>query len=122
MGDSHGEQVRPATLDEALEAIDRILPEETKAQLLLRPEATLNHEHWGLGHWVRNTFSLWDSDAPLTRWFGARGFFDADAMSGELVRAYWRHLHGIPQNPLPEHPNHSYGLDAPPTGEPQDNS
>ena len=115
MADSDGDLLRPATLEEAIEAIDRLLPEETKAQLLLRSEQTLYREHWGLGHWIRNTLGLWNSETPLTAWFGARGYLDADSMSGELLRDYWRHLHGLPPRSLDDYPNRFAGLEPPPS-------
>ena len=85
----------PATFADALESLDELIPTATKQYLGSLAESDLDREHWGLGLAIRNVLGLWREDAPLTRWFAARGFAQSDDMSIELLRAYWRRLHGL---------------------------
>ena len=94
-------QIWPATFAEALEALDTLIPTATKQYLRGLEEADLDREHWGLGLAIRNVLGLWREDAPLTRWFASRGFVQGDEMSVEILRAYWRRLHGLQPGPEP---------------------
>jgi hypothetical protein len=91
----------PATFVEALEALDSLIPTATKQYLLSLEETDLDREHWGLGLAIRNILGLWSADAPLTLWFQTRGFTQPDAMSVEILRGYWRRLHGLEPGPEP---------------------
>lgn len=91
----------PANVSDAVAALDALMPVATKQYLLSLDEAGLEREHWGLGLAVRNVLGLWRDDAPLTRWFEARGFVHPAEMNSTVLRAYWRHLHGLPPEPEP---------------------
>ncbi len=91
----------PATFADALESLDELIPTATKQYLRSLDESDLDREHWGLGLAIRNVLGLWREDAPLTRWFAARGFVQGDDMSIEVLRAYWRRLHGLDVGPEP---------------------
>ena len=91
----------PATFADALDSLDTLIPTATKQYLTNLDESDLDREHWGLGLAIRNVLGLWREDAPLTRWFAARGFAQGDDMSIEVLRAYWRRLHGLEALPEP---------------------
>src|SRR4051794_18686785 len=94
-------QAWPATFAEALDSLDSLVPAATKQYLRSLDEPGLDREHWGLGLAIRNVLGLWREDAPLTRWFAARGFGQGDEMAGVVLRAYWRRLHGLHPEPEP---------------------
>ena len=91
----------PATFADALDSLDNLIPTATKQYLRSLDETDLDREHWGLGLAIRNVLGLWRDDAPLTRWFTARGFAQSDDMAIEVLRAYWRRLHGLEVGPEP---------------------
>jgi len=91
----------PATFADALNTLDSLVPAATKQYLRALDEPGLDREHWGLGLAIRNVLGLWREDAPLTRWFAARGFVQGDDMASEVLRAYWRRLHGLEPGPEP---------------------
>ena len=91
----------PATFADALDTLDNLIPAATKQYLRSLDEPGLDREHWGLGLAIRNVLGLWRDDAPLTRWFTARGFVQGDDMASEILRAYWRRLHGLDPEPEP---------------------
>jgi hypothetical protein len=91
----------PETFADAVVALDSLVPAATKQYLLALDETGLEREHWGLGLAVRNVLGLWRDDAPLTRWFGSRGFVQPDDMSSAILRAYWRRLRGLAPEPEP---------------------
>jgi hypothetical protein len=94
----------PATFADALDSLDNLIPTATKQYLSALDESGLDREHWGLGLAIRNVMGLWREDAPLTRWFTARGFSQGDDMASELLRAYWRRLRGLQPAPEPSRP------------------
>ena len=91
----------PATFADALNTLDNLVPAATKQYLRALDESGLDREHWGLGLAIRNVLGLWREDAPLTRWFTARGFVQGDDMASEILRAYWRRLHNLEPGPEP---------------------
>jgi hypothetical protein len=91
----------PATLVDALDTLDNVIPAATKQYLRALDEAGLDREQWGLGLAIRNVLGLWRDEAPLTRWFLERGFVQGDDVAGVILRAYWRRLHGLDPEPEP---------------------
>ena len=91
----------PATFADALDSLDNLIPRATKQYLYGLAESDLDREHWALGLAIRNVLELWREDSPLAQWFAARGFAHVDEMSIELLRAYWRRLHGLEVGPEP---------------------
>lgn len=91
----------PATFADALDSLEGLVPTATKQYLHALDEAGLDREHWGLGLAIRNVLGLWREDAPLTLWFADRGFVHGEEMAGEILRAYWRRLHGLDPEPEP---------------------
>ena len=98
----------PATFADALDLLDNLIPTATKQYLHSLAESDLDRAHWGLDLAIRNELGLWREDAPLTRWFVARGFAHGEEMSIELLRAYWRRLQGL--EPRPEPGNRESGI------------
>jgi hypothetical protein len=94
-------QAWPADFAEALDSLENLIPAATKQYLRSLDDTGLDREHWGLGLAIRNVLGLWREEAPLTRWFAARGFAQSDDMASEVLRAYWRRLHGLPAEPEP---------------------
>lgn len=94
-------QAWPATFADALNTLDTLVPAATKQYLRALDDSDLDREHWGLGLAIRNVLGLWRDDAPLTRWFAERGFVAGDDMASEVLRAYWRRLHGLDPEPEP---------------------
>lgn len=91
----------PATFADALDSLDALIPTATKQYMHSLAETELDREHWGLGLAIRNELGLCRPDAPLTQWFVARGFAQSEEMSIEVLRAYWRRLHGLAPSPEP---------------------
>jgi len=91
----------PATFADALDSLDALIPTATKQYMHSLAETELDREHWGLGLAIRNELGLCRPDAPLTQWFVARGFAQTEEMSIEVLRAYWRRLHGLEARPEP---------------------
>ncbi len=91
----------PAKFADALDSLDALIPTATKQYMHSLAETELDREHWGLGLAIRNELGLWRPDAPLTQWFVARGFAQTEEMSIEVLRAYWRRLHGLAPSPEP---------------------
>jgi hypothetical protein len=111
-------QAWPATFAEALDSLDSLVPAATKQYLRSLDAPGLDREHWGLGLAIRNVLGLWREDAPLTRWFAARGFGQGDEMAGVVLRAYWRRLHGLQAEPEPAHVGKARALESvPATGD-----
>jgi hypothetical protein len=94
-------QTWPATIAEAMDSLDTLIPAATKQYLRSLDESGLDREHWGLGLAIRNVLGLWREDALLTRWFADRGFGKSDEMANAVLRAYWRRLHGLDAEPEP---------------------
>jgi len=108
-------QTWPATFAEALQSLDALIPTATKQYLRGLDETGLDREHWGLGLAIRNVLGLWREDAPLTRWFIARGFAQSDDMAVEVLRAYWRRLRGLEPEPEPLRHGRPDGLESAPS-------
>lgn len=80
---------------EALDALECIIPAATKQYLRALDESGLQREQWGLRIAIRNVLGLGRDDSALARWFAARGVVTPEAMSDEILRAYWRRLRGL---------------------------
>ena len=91
----------PTTFADALDRLDHLIPAATKQYLRALDEAGLDREHWGLGLAIRNVLGLWRDDSPLAQWFADRGFVHGDDVTREILRAYWRRIHGLDPQPEP---------------------
>ncbi len=86
----------PNTLDQAYEALDRLLSARDRRAFMSRPEKeAVALAHMGLGLFIRNTwFRSGKSALPGVLYdFGARSL---DDMSSMVLTSYWRHLNGKP--------------------------
>jgi hypothetical protein len=83
----------PADVFEAIEVLDRELPRRARSQLRQAEEEDLILFHFGLGMGLRNDWGLW-RDSRLAHYFRGLGVDDADEMSGVILAAYHRHMHG----------------------------
>jgi len=86
----------PTTLDEAIEAVKRLLGEE---QLEKVREGTLraSHMHFGIAMELRNVWKLWQG-GPLAQWFNAHGIMHADDMTGIVFETLERRIKGLPDD------------------------
>jgi len=88
--------VAPRTLEEALAALEKALPEKTMQDLReSSDERLVNEYHHGLGTWVRNEWGLWRG-GPLRDHFHALGLTHPDDMSSVILTSFWRRLHNQP--------------------------
>jgi hypothetical protein len=81
----------PATLDEALAELGRLLDDDQRA--LLRDYEPYFWHH-GLGTALRNCWGLWTEHSPLGDWFREQGVFHPDDMSSIVLASFHRRLNG----------------------------
>lgn len=90
-----GMDVRPQTLDEALDLLEAHTPDDVKRAFAGAPEGDYAARcHFTGGMAMRNDWQLWDKDAPLSRWFQERGVEHGDDKSAIIYRAFWLRLNG----------------------------
>jgi hypothetical protein len=85
----------PADLEEALTALEKMLPTEFQEYLRAQDEDHLSWFHHGLGTALRNEWGLWGGSA-LADCFRQHGIDHPDAMSGIILTSFWRHLRNQP--------------------------
>ena len=83
----------PATYEEALDCLDSILNEESKARFDEMAHGELGLTHFGLGMWMRNRW-LHGDRAPVASYMRDLGFRRADDVSGAIIEGYWARRHG----------------------------
>jgi hypothetical protein len=85
------EQSSPTTLDEAIEAIDGMLNEETRLFLSVANEETAITElHHTLGRYLRNKWGLWQGSPLALHMERVHGASHVDDMSSMIISAYCR--------------------------------
>ena len=67
----HPDEV-PATVAEALDVLEQILPVETLEWLGRASDDQILDQHFGLAMGLRNQFGLWDPESPLMANLAAR--------------------------------------------------
>ncbi|MHB1379891.1 MAG: DUF6794 domain-containing protein [Desulfurivibrionaceae bacterium] len=91
----------PTTIDQAVEILLRIVPDEVKDRIARESESNVvGNRHFGLGLWIRNNFGLNQGNNALLWQIEACGssrilmYFPqgADEISGIIVKAFWRRL------------------------------
>jgi hypothetical protein len=85
----------PKDLNGCFSALETLLSEESKLQILNMEESEIFSLHFGLGMWIRNNWGLWKG-SDLSVWFNDRGIYHPDDMSGIILRSYWLQMHGKP--------------------------
>jgi len=86
----------PKNLTEALDRLDRDLPDSVKEQFKSLPEREAGARvHHSLGRGLRNDWGLW-SGSELRDYFLGIGVGHPDDMSGIIFTSYWRRLNGKP--------------------------
>jgi hypothetical protein len=91
------ENKKPESLEEAIQAMDKIFSLEQnlsfKEEFKNRSENECMHGlHHGFGTSIRNDWGLWKQDSPLHEWFLSRGIFHPDDMSGIIITSYHKWL------------------------------
>ncbi len=86
----------PNTTSEALKMFLEALTDEEKITLkeLEEDQVAIFHHTWG--QFLRNNWSMWVKDTPLTRNFKSMGITHADDMTGILLTCAWRQLNRKP--------------------------
>ena len=81
----------PKDIDEAIDTLDSILSAEDKqyATDSLSLEDFVASSHFGLGMWMRNNWGLWGG-SRLQRYFNDRQVIHPDAMSHEILKAFYK--------------------------------
>ena len=78
----------PMDIPDAVNELDRMLPDDAKAELARTAPAIY---HLSLGQWIRNNWGLRDG-SRLAVHFESAGITDPENMSGVILTAYWLHL------------------------------
>ncbi len=86
------EQSIPRTLDEALDALQRGLGEQTIARLRIAEEDVAITLVPTLGRWMQEHWGL-ATGGPLAEYFEARGLERPDDMAAVILTSLWRTLH-----------------------------
>lgn len=81
----------PATLDEALLELDKILEPAHVEEIERRDPIEFHH---GLGTALRNCWGLWAGGSGLASWFAERGITHPDDMSSIVLTSFHRKLNG----------------------------
>ncbi len=84
----------PATLDEALNELDRGLSIGFKRLFREAHEDPVGHFHGDLGMWMRTRWGLW-AGSSLSQHFNELGILHPDDMSGIILTSYWRRARGV---------------------------
>ena len=82
----------PRTLDEALDALQRGLGEQTIARLRIAEEDVAITLVPTLGRWMQEHWGL-ATGGPLAEYFEARGLERPDDMAAVILTSLWRTLH-----------------------------
>ncbi len=77
----------PRTMDEAVDLLLSVLPEDTKEKIKNSPKGNLGH--FGLGMYIRNEFGLWKDNKELLDVCGTQHVDDA---SDVIIQALWEKL------------------------------
>ncbi len=81
----------PGNLDEAFEALEKMLSKEALETFRSGSKADVVRYHLSLGMALRNRWGLWQG-SPLAKYFNEKGVFHPDDMSGIILGSFWRHL------------------------------
>lgn len=88
----------PVDLPDCMRALDSILSDDTKNQIINTDRADFGGlAHFSLGMWIRNNWGLWRG-SRLQTYFFDNGIRHPDDMSGLILDCYWQHLHGYSPN------------------------
>lgn len=80
----------PTTLDEAFDALDKMLGDEDREYLQKNPEKAPIHLHHTLGRHLRNTWGFWTESPLKTLLRTEHGIRHPDDMSGFILDQYAR--------------------------------
>ncbi|MDO8773289.1 MAG: hypothetical protein Q7K57_32200 [Burkholderiaceae bacterium] len=85
----------PATVEQAVRALESLVPPTEQARIAALSEADLSLLHFGLGQWILNHFGLWSGNQRL---LDDTGQIHADDASDVIVRMFWLQLRShLPQ-------------------------
>lgn len=80
----------PTTLDEAFEALDKMLCDEDREYLQKHPDKAPTKLHHSLGRHLRNNWGFWTESALKTHLRTVHGIKHPDDMSGFILDEYAR--------------------------------
>ena len=83
----------PETYEAALDCLDAVFNDETKAEFDTMPYADLVWTHFGLGRSIRNSW-IYGDRAPVAAYMREMGFHHADDMSSTIIEGYWARRRG----------------------------
>lgn len=87
----------PSNLEECLDCIKSNLTEEDKIEIKSKG-CSSTMAHFGAGMYLRNEWSLWESESRLVKWFKAHyGVEHADDISGIIMECLWNDVRGEPR-------------------------
>ena len=75
----------PGNLEQAIEELDKELPEDSKEYLLEHGALSV---HNSLGRWIRNTWGLWEDNSELKHNMVKLGFSHPDDISNFIIEEY----------------------------------
>lgn len=81
----------PQSLDEAVERLLDILPDEAIEQLREMPRYNVDHCHFALGMYLRDKFGLWRDNRELLKSCGS-AYLDPDSASQVIIQTAWKRL------------------------------
>jgi len=76
----------PKTINEAVDILMHILPEEDLNKIKSMSEDDLTDLHFGLGQWIRNELGLWAGNKELMQDCGVKHEDDASSV---IIKALW---------------------------------
>jgi hypothetical protein len=86
----------PSNLSECIEALDIIMTESKKEDVLnfklSKEKDCLYNTHHALGQWIRNNWGLWKKESALYNYFYKMGLWHADDISSVIIISYHRHI------------------------------
>lgn len=80
----------PTTLEEAFDALDKMLSDEDKEYLQKNPDEAPIRLHHSLGRHLRNEWGLWSDSVLKTHLMEVHGIKHPDDMSGFILDEYAR--------------------------------
>ena len=82
----------PRNLEEAMQALDKMISEVEKDELCKMDEGEfLVDTHFGIGMYLRNEWGLWGK-SDLSKYFRRRGVRHPDDMYYEILKAYYNNI------------------------------
>jgi hypothetical protein len=89
----------PVDLDEAVKMIvEALQPDEVKNIQEAHEDRIRARTHHSIGQYIRNGWSLWQRDTPLSLWFAKHGITHGDDKWGIIITSVIRQIRGVPRD------------------------